>query len=45
MIMDKNSRKYRGFGFITFEDISSIDAVLINYDHHYLKGAWVTFLY
>jgi hypothetical protein len=53
MIMNKNSKRYRGiflllivtgFGFVTFEHYESVDLVFKDYQGHYIKGAWVTFV-
>ena len=41
MIMNKNSKRYRGFGFVTFESYKSVDGVFREYNNHYIKGSWI----
>lgn len=41
MIMNKNSKRYRGFGFVTFETYGAVDLVFKDYYNHYIKGAWI----
>lgn len=41
MIMNKNSKRYRGFGFVTFEHYESVDLVFKDYQGHFIKGAWI----
>merc|ERR1719296_754114 len=39
--MDKVTGKPRGFGFVVFEHIDMLEAVLRDYDRHVIDGKWV----
>ena len=41
IVLDKRSRKPRGFGFVTFTDIRSVNIVLKLKDKHVIEGKWV----
>ena len=41
VMKDKISGKTRGFGFITFLRESSVEEVLKNYKHHFIRGKWI----
>jgi len=41
MIMNKNSKRYRGFGFVTFESYECVDYVFRDYNNHFIKGNWI----
>ncbi|CCF75222.2 RNA-binding protein Musashi [Babesia microti strain RI] len=41
LMVDKNTNKPRGFGFITFESPSVVNEVIRRYNEHTLKGKWV----
>ena len=38
IMSDRNSGKPRGFGFIVFEEESSVDKVVNNYKNNFIKG-------
>ena len=40
-MVDKRSHKPRGFGFVTFVDIRSVNTVLRLKDKHVIEGKWV----
>ena len=40
-MIDKRSHKPRGFGFVTFVDIRSVNTVLRLKDKHVIEGKWV----
>lgn len=39
--MRDESGKSRGFGYVTFEDPTSVDAVMEQYENHMIRGKWV----
>lgn len=41
VMFDKQTRRPRGFGFVTFTEESAIDGVLQNYNNNLLKGKWI----
>lgn len=41
ILQDKRTHKPRGFGFVTYEDIKSVNLVLKMRDHHYIENKWV----
>lgn len=41
ILADKRTARPRGFGFVTFTDISAVDKVLSLYDKHVIEGKWV----
>jgi RNA recognition motif-containing protein len=41
VILDKDTGRPRGFGFITFADDDSADKVLMNYENNMINGKWV----
>ncbi|CAE8641862.1 unnamed protein product, partial [Polarella glacialis] len=40
-MMDKLTGKPRGFGFVVFETVEMVDAVLSDYGKHRIDGKWV----
>lgn len=38
---DKRTHKPRGFGFVTYDDIRSVNLVLKLKDKHVIEGKWV----
>lgn len=40
-MQDKNTRKSRGFGFITFVDEESVEKVMDFKETHQINGKWV----
>ena len=41
ILQDKRTHKPRGFGFVTFDSIRSVDKVMKNLDEHYIEDKWV----
>ena len=41
VMFDRQTRRPRGVGFVTFADEKSIDEVLLNYNNNLLKGKWI----
>ena len=41
VMYDRQTRRPRGFGFVTFTDEKAIDEVLRNYNSNLLKGKWI----
>ncbi len=41
ILKDKRTNKPRGFGFITYNDISCVTKVMLMRDKHYIQGKWV----
>lgn len=41
ILQDKRTHRPRGFGFVTFKDILSVNAVLKMRNHHQIDGKWV----
>lgn len=41
ILQDKRTQKPRGFGFVTFARIVSVDSVMKNLDCHYIEDKWV----
>ena len=41
ILQDKRTRKPRGFGFITFKDMSAVNLVLKLRDKHVIQKKWV----
>lgn len=40
-MLDKVNLKPRGFGFVTFENESSVDKVMDEKDKHQINGKWI----
>ena len=38
---DKRTSRPRGFGFITFKDVDSVNQVLMRKDQHQISGKWI----
>ena len=41
VMLDRQTRKPRGFGFVTFREEEAVEEVLRNYNNNLLKGKWV----
>jgi RNA recognition motif-containing protein len=41
IIYDKFSGKPRGFGFVTFTEIESIEKVMRDKNAHFIRGKWI----
>ena len=41
ILKDKRTQKPRGFGFVTYEDISCVTAVMELKNRHTIQGKWV----
>jgi RNA-binding protein Musashi len=41
ILQDKRTHKPRGFGFVTFDSIRSVDQVMQKLDEHYIEDKWV----
>lgn len=41
ILADKRTARPRGFGFVTYSHISSVEDVLDLYDQHMIEGKWV----
>lgn len=41
VMIDRDSQKPRGFGFVTYKSEESVKEVLQNYDHHTIRNKWV----
>ena len=41
ILQDKRTHKPRGFGFVTYEDIKSVNIVLRMRQHHFIQDKWV----
>lgn len=41
VMLDRQTRRPRGFGFVTFREEQAVDEVLRNYNNNLLKGKWV----
>lgn len=41
VMVDRHSGKPRGFGFVTYSSVSSVDRVMEEKNTHCLKGKWV----
>lgn len=41
VMVDRNTGKPRGFGFVTYVDVNCVDKVMDQKDSHKLKGKWI----
>ena len=41
ILKDKRTQKPRGFGFVTYRDISSVHAVMSTKERHIIQDKWV----
>ena len=41
ILQDKRTHKPRGFGFVTFDSIRSVDQVMQTLGQHYIEDKWV----
>jgi len=41
ILADKRTSRPRGFGFVTYNQVSSVEEVLGLYDQHMIEGKWV----
>lgn len=41
VMFDKDTGRPRGFGFVTYQDEDSVEAVLKTYDTNTIKGKWI----
>jgi len=41
VMMDRQTQRHRGFGYCTFEDSSSVEAVMAEYKDHRIDGKWI----
>lgn len=41
VMMDKVTNKTRGFGFVVFDNMASVEAVINDYTKHFINGKWV----
>lgn len=43
IIGDKKTKEPRGFGFVTYRNLESVDQVIADYESHSFKEKWVIF--
>lgn len=43
IIGDKKTKEPRGFGFVTYRNLESVDQVIADYESHSFKDKWVIF--
>jgi hypothetical protein len=43
IIGDKKTKEPRGFGFVTYRNLESVDQVIADYEIHSFKDKWVIF--
>lgn len=41
ILKDKRTGKPRGFGFVTYRDLNSLDLVMEKKEAHFIQGKWV----
>jgi RNA recognition motif-containing protein len=41
ILKDKRTGKPRGFGFVTYHDLPTLDVVMEKKDTHFIQGKWV----